>query len=464
MARIRSGQSRINLRLVGAGTAGIAAVFAVAPFAGAATPSPSPTPSAAPHHLGAGKVKAPAPNAETTTSTAPAPDFGIQKFRIGVQIKSGAYVPEGTTTAGSEVTIVETGPNAPDTSTTCTTVADTEVPPSTETYCQFPVTDALRRAARAHHLSQANVAALDPTDYYTAEPGDTVTLTQTTVEPNLVIDSVEQTRPPVVADDSCDFGFVCTTDPVTFTDPGLPPVAVDDHSTTKVNTPVDIDVTSNDDPKGAPTSISVTSQPSNGKAALVGGIDQQARQRAGSGTQTIEYTPKSGFVGHDEFTYTLTTANGSSLAHVFVTIKAPPPTAVDDSASTTTGVPVTIAETTNDDANGGGALTVKSVGDPHHGTVRVDGKKTIYTSDADFTGKDTYVYTISTAYGTATATVTVTVAAPASSPTPSPSRSDQPLAVTGVPTATLGELGLGLLAVGGAATVVGRRRRRGNHA
>ena len=465
MAGSRSGHSRINPRLVGAGAAGVMAVFAVAPFAGAATPSPSPTPSAGPTHPGVGKAKPKAPKpAASSSTTAVAPDYGTQKFRVGVQVKSGAYVatdgtpPDGRSTAGSTVHIVEKDSDGTVVKDqTCNTDPSTVEAEDRATYCLFDNTD-LRRKARAHGIPFAEGPGLN--EYYDAAPGDTVTLTQTTVEPDLVIDPVVQTRAPAVCSE------FCFTDGVVFTDPGLPPVAADDSATTKVSTPVDIDVLGNDTSQGAPTSISVTSQPSNGTAVLVGGLTQQTRsKRAASGTQTIRYTPKAGFVGHDQFTYTLTTANGSSVGHVLVAVNAPPPTAVNDSASTTSGVPVTVAVTKNDDAHGGGPLTLKSVGHPHHGTVRVEGKKTVYTSNSGFAGNDKYTYTVSTPYGTATATVTVTVTAPAvSTPTPTPSHSDQPLAVTGVPTATLGELGLALLGIGGIATVVGRRRRRGNHA
>jgi hypothetical protein len=164
------------------------------------------------------------------------------------------------------------------------------------------------------------------------------------------------------------------------------------------------------------------------------------------------YTPDAGFLGHDSFRYTLTTANGSSTATVSVTVVAPPPTANNDSARTIGGDPVTVDVTANDDANGGGALSVKSVGDPAHGSVAVDGLSVVYRPDAGFVGTDTFTYTVATRFGTDTATVTIDVRAPLG------------LAATGTPDSSLLDISIMLLIAGGAVTVLGRRRQHGRHA
>jgi hypothetical protein len=456
MFPVRRAQSLISPRLVGAGAAGIVAVFAVAPFAGAATPS-KPASTDAPvdpgpaHDAGTAKQLKPVGAVQTV-----APDFGFQKFRVGVQIKTGAFVPDGTTTAGSEVHIVERDGDTVVKEETCTTLAETEVPPSTETYCRFEEAPSVRRAATAQGFAPAVAVDLGSADYYTAPPGNTVTLTQTKVMPNLLIDPVSQTRDPV----DCDAAPLCFTDAVTFTDPGLPPVATDDSATTDIGKPIDIAVLGNDDSKQAPTIVEVTKQPRNGTARVVNNEAPGFRSHAANGTQTTRYTPKAGFFGHDVFTYKITTANGTATAKVFITIKPPPPTAVNDSATTPTNTAVTIAVLSNDDSNGVNPLHLKAVGDPSHGTTELDGRKVIYTPSNGFTGVDTFRYLITTRGGSDNATVTVTVTAP---PTPTPTRNDDPLAVTGVPTATLGELGIGLLLIGGAATAVGRRRRGGSH-
>ena len=65
------------------------------------------------------------------------PDFGFNKFRVGVQLEDGSVNPDGLTTLGSEITITETGPTIPDGEvvTTCTTTLEDPVEPTT-TYCE----------------------------------------------------------------------------------------------------------------------------------------------------------------------------------------------------------------------------------------------------------------------------------------------------------------------------------------
>jgi len=169
---------------------------------------------------------------------------------------------------------------------------------------------------------------------------------------------------------------------------------------------------------------------------------------------------------------------------------APPaPSAVDDSATTLAGTPVAVPVLANDDANGGGALSISSVGAPAHGAAVVDGSDVRYTPAAGFVGTDTFTYTATTPYGSSTATVTVTVTAPpVASPTPttsaptspsvtatptasaSPSRGvlptsasrapGPPLANTGIRTGDYLGAGAGMVALGGLLTITGRRRRR----
>jgi hypothetical protein len=127
---------------------------------------------------------------------------------------------------------------------------------------------------------------------------------------------------------------------VTFVDRGLPPIAVNDVSTVQTGGPVQLHVLPNDTTNGVPTTISAVSTPAHGTAVRVG--------------THITYKPNAGFFGVDAFTYTITTANGSSTATVSITVTAPP-TAVDDAASTlggtdSAGRPVTVAVLANDKA------------------------------------------------------------------------------------------------------------------
>ena len=332
--------ARRAARVVGA--AGL--VLAFAPVASAhASPAPRSTDAA----------KAPAPDADPSRTTvkphaAPiAPDYGEAKFRVGVQIKTGAYVPAGTTTAGSTVTITETGPSvATPLVSTCVTDATTQV--ATITYCSSfnSAPQAVRRAAlRKRVLAEGRLTpkvraqlAAAPAQYI-AGPGDTVTLSQTGVaDPALVLDPVGQTVPPCeIAAGGLPFCF----DPdVIFTDNGVGPVAVGDTATSTHDAAVDIDVLANDHTHGAPATITSVGAPAHGHAR----INPIA---TGAATPTITYTPDAGFHGHDAFTYVLSTANGTSTGHVGVAVTAVTSATAPPTTPSTTAAPPTSTTMTN---------------------------------------------------------------------------------------------------------------------
>jgi len=87
------------------------------------------------------------------------------------------------------------------------------------------------------------------------------------------------------------------------------------------------------------------------------------------------------------------------------------PIAGDDTASTTTGSPVTVNVLGNDGDPDGDAISVTAVTDPPHGTAANNGDGTVtYTPDAAFSGSDGFDYTISDGRGgTDTAHVSITV-------------------------------------------------------
>jgi hypothetical protein len=437
-----------------AGLTGFATAFAAAGGAHAAPAPPAPTGTAAPTSpgrdvpIGAPKGRiAPTPDtgpAATKARKAPAQgNFGTGKIRVGVKIKNGVYVPPGTTTVGSEITIVETGDGVQGgtQTTTCDTDASTVEAGSTASYCiwdnQFEQTDA----------------------YYLSAPGDSVTITQTTVNKNLVIDSSVKTLGPCTGTDP-EFGFC---DPVTetFVDPALPPKAIDDFAKTKANVSVTINVLNNDQPgePGAPLTITNATDPQHGTAQITSPPGKAGgKAKAAPSTQTIKYDPDHNFTGVDHFHYTIESTNGSSTALVTVKVTAPPPIARNNHAQTEQGKSVTIAIENNDSARYPNTkLTLVSVGDPKHGTARIHGNQIIYTPDDGFFGTDTFPYKISTPFGTDTAEVTVVIPAP-------PTSTSVPIAVTGTNAGAGLDLALGLLIAGGALAAVGRRRRSGGHA
>jgi hypothetical protein len=369
-----------------------------------------------------------------------------------VQVKSGAFVPSGTTTFGSVVQIVERQPDGTvDTTSTCTT--DT-AGSGTVSYCPIP---------------------------FFSTPGDTVELTQLSAPAGLVVDPTVITLPvctnpipiPVLG---------CPLGDEIFTDNGVPPDAANDTGEVLTAGTVDIPVLENDDLHDAPiTDMQISSPPVHGTATVVPPVTTPPTTTAaapgqevpavGPSTPVVHYVPEPGYVGPDVLQYTVSTANGSATGTVTINVLAPPPTAANDRASTTEGHSVTVDVTANDDAMGGGALTVDSVGNPAHGTARLDGSDVVYNPGNGFVGTDRFSYVVATPFGTDTATVTVRViAAPTSTPpsTTPPTTATPPapqgngsggLSSTGTDSRGMITVGGGLLLAGGAASMGGRRRR-----
>ncbi len=183
------------------------------------------------------------------------------------------------------------------------------------------------------------------------------------------------------------------------------PTANDDSDSTLLDTAVVIDVIANDtDPESDPLSIVTFTAPTNGNVT-------------DNGDGTMTYTPAPGFIGTDTFDYVISDGNGGTdTATVTVDVTDggggnTDPDAVDDSDTTSINTPVTITVLGNDTDPEMDTLSVTGATDPANGSVVVNADGTVdYTPDADFTGTDTFNYTISDGNGgTDTATVTVSV-------------------------------------------------------
>ncbi len=185
--------------------------------------------------------------------------------------------------------------------------------------------------------------------------------------------------------------------------------AQDDTAVTDQDTPVTIDVLANDTFNASSTvAVISTSNPSNGNVTI-------------ETDGTVTYTPNAGFTGTDSFTYTVqvTHADGSTTtetATVTVTVNAGL-NAEDDVATTDENVAVTIDVLANDvNVPTNGTLTVTA---PANGTVVINDNGTpsdpsddtvTYTPNADYSGTDTFTYTIcDTSSNCDTATVVITV-------------------------------------------------------
>jgi hypothetical protein len=95
----------------------------------------------------------------------------------------------------------------------------------------------------------------------------------------------------------------------------FPPVAEDDFAATQRDTAVVISVLANDsDPDGDSLTVVAVADPAHGSAAA-------------NGDGTVIYTPDAGFVGTDQFEYTISDGGGGTdSATVFVTVEERPPT------------------------------------------------------------------------------------------------------------------------------------------
>ncbi len=181
-----------------------------------------------------------------------------------------------------------------------------------------------------------------------------------------------------------------------------PPVANAASATVAYNStdnPITLNITG-----GAPTSVAVGTQASNGTATATG--------------TSITFTPNTGYFGPDSFTYTATNPDGTSApATVTVTVLPQPPVAnavtAPAVAFNSSNNPITLNIT-------GGVPTSVAVGtQASNGTATASGTSITYTPNAGYHGPDSFTYTATNAGGTsASATVSITVnpAAPIANP------------------------------------------------
>jgi VCBS repeat-containing protein len=197
---------------------------------------------------------------------------------------------------------------------------------------------------------------------------------------------------------------------ITVTSANDAPVANDDFTSTNEDTPVVIDVISNDsDVDGSidPTSVTITGQPNHGLLQV------------DSVTGAISYTPALDFFGSDVFRYrvTDTVLSLSNIATVLVTVKPvnDAPRATQDSYVVLEDTPQNVAAVegllANDNDVDGYPITALLLTGPARGilTLNVDGSFR-YTPAANFVGSDSFVYAASDEITqSASATVSFTI-------------------------------------------------------
>lgn len=175
-----------------------------------------------------------------------------------------------------------------------------------------------------------------------------------------------------------------------------PPIAINDHVQTNVNTMVPIFVQGNDfDPDGGPITVTPVpvSLPSNGTVVW------------NPTTNTFDYTPNTGYVGNDMFTYSIcdntTPTPLCDTATVFIEINPTyagmpvPPYTQDDANSTLMNTPVTGTVVGNDFNPAGGPLTwtLWNPMPPTQGTVTLGPNGTYtYTPAPGYVGPTQFTY------------------------------------------------------------------------
>jgi hypothetical protein len=186
--------------------------------------------------------------------------------------------------------------------------------------------------------------------------------------------------------------------------------AVDDTVSTRLNTPVDIDLLANDSGFVDPVTVSL---PGGGTTANGGTIVINGGNPGPQGGISVTYTPASGFFpGPDGFDYTVDDGViPASTATVSVTIDNQVPNAPDASVETDQEQAVSIDVGTLAGVDfGDGTATVIVSSSPSNGSTTVSGTTIDYTPDNGFFGSDAFEYTIEDEDAEqATGTVTITV-------------------------------------------------------
>lgn len=169
---------------------------------------------------------------------------------------------------------------------------------------------------------------------------------------------------------------------VTLTIINDPPQAVNDAYTTDENVALVIN---------APGILVNDTDPNNDTLTVLSATSTAHGTLVWNANGSFTYTPNTGYVGPDSFTYNVTDGALTSLsATVTITVVGHPPVAVNDFATTTSGTPVTIAVLTNDSDPDHDTITITSSTSPSHGSVTLNPNGTFTYQPVDgYAGLDT---------------------------------------------------------------------------
>ncbi len=194
------------------------------------------------------------------------------------------------------------------------------------------------------------------------------------------------------------------------------PQVKDDRVSTAEDTPITIDVMTNDwDLDNDRLTLVSLGTPAYGQAEIQG--------------DKVVYTPASNFVGEDRFTYTVTDGTQPVTGTIIVTVSPvnDRPEARDDVRTTPWNTVLAIDVLANDRDVDGDPLTVESFGTPDHGSVELIDGQIVYTPQPNFVGEDRFSYTITDGNLTSEATVIVNVSQGNRAPQAVPDRATTPI-------------------------------------
>jgi len=211
----------------------------------------------------------------------------------------------------------------------------------------------------------------------------------------------------IAATYSGDSTYASSTGSLTVTVPS-PPMAIAQSVTTTANTPKAIMLTATPGTSGDTLTYAIVTNPAHG--TLTGTAPN------------VTYTPATGYVGPDSFTFDATengAENGvvSSPATVGITVSAgpPPPVANNQSVSTNKNTAITIT-LTGTPGTSGDALTFAIATNPVHGALTGPPPNVTYTPTTGYVGPDSFTFNATESNGAASTTpgtVSINVVQPA---------------------------------------------------